>query len=146
MYTKFNLIVLLQLIYFHTCISHRFGHEVGSSSMDSTHYDRRNFHDHCSLNSESKEFPRERFWLAVRSSSSASSMNNNTQKNLIPFRRQLIMNNGEDRLVTRASPNTIALNNTISLGIDQAITYIIVDKQVRKKKENKRFQYKFSLL
>jgi hypothetical protein len=114
--------------------------------MDSTHYDRRNFHDHCSLNSESKEFPRERFWLAVRSSSSASSMNNNTQKNLIPFRRQLIMNNGEDRLVTRASPNTIALNNTISLGIDQAITYIIVDKQVRKKKENKRFQYKFSLL
>lgn len=134
MYTKLNLIFLLQLIYFHKCISHRFGHQVGSTSMDSTHYDRRNFNDQCLSNSETKELQRERFWLAIRSSS--SSMNNNTQKNLIPFRRQLITNNGgEDRLITRTSPNTITLNNTIELGIDQALIDIIVDKQVREEKK-----------
>ncbi len=134
MYTKLNLIFLLQLIYFHKCISHRFGHQVGSTSMDSTHYDRRNFNDQCLSNSETKELQRERFWLAIRSSS--SSMNNNTQKNLIPFRRQLITNNGgEDRLIIRTSPNTITLNNTIELGIDQALIDIIVDKQVREEKK-----------
>jgi hypothetical protein len=102
--------------------------------MDSTHYDRRNFNDQCLSNSETKELQRERFWLAIRSSS--SSMNNNTQKNLIPFRRQLITNNGgEDRLIIRTSPNTITLNNTIELGIDQALIDIIVDKQVREEKK-----------
>jgi hypothetical protein len=127
MYTKFNWIFLLQLIYSHQCLSHRYGYEVGSTSMDSTHYDRRNFNEQCSTKSETKEFPRERFWLAVRSSSTT---NNNTQKNLVPFRRQLITNNVEDRLVIRASPNTITSNNTIQLGIDQATVDVIVDKQV----------------
>ncbi len=49
---------------------------------------------------------------------------------LIPFRRQLIINNGEDLLVTRASADTVNVNNTISLGIDQATVDIIVDNQV----------------
>lgn len=100
--------------------------------MDSTHYDRRIFHDQCLVNHEKKELPRERFWLITRSSSSTA-MNNNsvTQQSIVPLRRQLVTNNGEDRLVTRTSPNSMTENQTISLGIDQAMIDIIVDKQVR---------------
>jgi len=136
MYIKFYLIFIIQLISFHLSISIRFGHEVGSTSMDSTHYDRRTLNQQCPLNSETKELSRRRFWFAVRSSSLTN--NSNNQNNLIPFRRQLIINNGEERLVTRASSNKINLNNTISLSIDQAIVDIIVDKQVKKNFERKK--------
>jgi hypothetical protein len=129
MYTKLYLIFIIQLILFHISISVRFGHEVGSTSMDSTHYDRRISYHQCPLNSETKELSRARFWLAIRSSSQTN--NSSNQHNLIPFRRQLIINNGEDRLVTRASSNTNNINNTTSLSIDQATVDIIVDKQVR---------------
>ena len=60
-----------------------------------------------------------------------SSTNNSNGNNLIPFRRQFIINNGEDRLVTRASSDTINVNNTDPLDIDQASLDVIVDKQVR---------------
>jgi hypothetical protein len=103
--------------------------------MDSTHYDRRIFSQQCPINSETKELPRPRFWLAVRSLSLTT--NSSNQNNLIPFRRQLILNNVEDRLITRASSTTINLNNTTSLGIDQAKVDILVDKQVRIKSRRK---------
>jgi hypothetical protein len=137
MYTKLYFILIIQLICFHLSITIHFGHEVGSTSMDSTHYDRRILSYQCPLNSEIKDLSRARFWLAIRSS---SLINNSTyQNNLIPFRRQLIINNGEDRLVTRASSsNIINLNNTILLSIDQATVDIIVDKQVKIKKKQKK--------
>ncbi|CAF1504777.1 unnamed protein product [Adineta steineri] len=130
MYTNFYFISIIQLLLFQTSISIHFGHEVGSSSMDSTHYDRRI----CSLNNEKKELNRASFWATIRSS--PFTMNNTNQSNLIPFRRQLIINNGEDRLVTRSSPsvstlNTTNINNSIPLGIDQASVDIIVNNQVR---------------
>ncbi len=109
-------------------LSARFGHEVGSTSMDSTHYDRRSFYHQCPLNSETKESSRARVWLAIRSS--PLTINNSNQSNSIPFRRQLVQNNGEDRLVTRAPANTTSLNSTTPLGIDQATVDIVVDKQV----------------
>lgn len=128
----YSWIYFLQLC--HLILSTHIGHEIGSTSMDSTHYDRRNFHQQCSLNNQIKEFSRPRFWLAVRSS--PSSINNSNSNNLIPFRRQLITNNNndEDRLVTRTSSNPINKNETIPLDIDQATVDIIVDKQVNEKK------------
>ena len=130
MYTKLLWIFLLQFIVSNSCVSsHHFGHEVGSTSMDSTHYDRRILHDQCPRIGETR---RERFWLAIRS----SSMSNQTQTNSIPFRRQLITNNGEDRLVIRTSPNLNSSNQTISLEIDQAMVDILVDKQVRENQLN----------
>ena len=129
MYTKLYLITIIHLILFQISLSSRFGHEVGSTSMDSTHYDRRILHQQCPLNSAIKDLHRTSFWAAIRSSSLTA--NSSNQNLLIPFRRQLIINNGEDRLVTRASANTVNVNNTTSLGIDQATVDIIVDNQVR---------------
>jgi hypothetical protein len=134
MYTKLYLISIIHLILFQISISSRFGHEVGSTSMDSTHYDRRILHQQCPLNSVTKDSHRTSFWAAIRSSSLTA--NSSNQNLLIPFRRQLIINNGEDRLVTRASANTVNVNNTISLDIDQATVDIIVDNQVRTKNRN----------
>jgi len=131
MCTKLYLISIIQLFLFQTSISIHIGHEVGSTSMDSTHYDRQIFHSHCPSNNEIKELNRATFWTTARSSSFA--INNSNQSTLIPFRRQLIINNGEDRLVTRAASNTTNVNNTITLGIDQAHVDIIVDNQVRMK-------------
>lgn len=99
--------------------------------MDSTHYDRRVVHDQCVTSNEPKELPRERFWLIIRSVA-ASNNNNNTQQSIVPIRRQLITNNGEDRLVIRTSPNALAENRTVRLAIDQAMVDIIVDKQVNR--------------
>ncbi|CAM4757962.1 unnamed protein product [Rotaria magnacalcarata] len=131
MYKNIYFIVIIQLFLFPTSSSSvRFGHEVGSSSMDSTHYDRRVAHQQCSSNSETKQFHRASFWAAIRSSS-ALTTNSSNQTTLIPFRRHLIINNGEDRLVTRASSNkTNVSNTTISLGIDQATVDFIVDNQI----------------
>jgi len=141
MYTKLYFILIIQLINFHLSLTIRFGHEVGSTSMDSTHYDRRILSHQCPLNSEIKDLSRTRFWLAIRSSSLVN--NSTNQNNLIPFRRQLIITNGEDnRLVTRASSNII---NTTLLSIDQATVDIIVDKQVKIKKNKKNLIY-FSLI
>lgn len=129
--TKISCIVslhLLLLAQLHAAV--QLGHEVGSSSMDSTHYDRRIGHQHCSANNnEGKELNRASFWATVRSLSLPA--NNTNQSQLIPFRRQLISSNGEDRLVTRApSSNATNANQTHALGIDQATVDITVDSQV----------------
>ncbi|UJR21859.1 hypothetical protein I4U23_024932 [Adineta vaga] len=130
MKTKLYLISIIQLFLFQLSISVQFGHEVGSTSMDSTHYDRRIVQQYCSLNNnDGKELNRASFWATVRSSSLTTNSSNQTQ--LVPFRRQLIINNGEDRLVTRStSSNTTNSNQTIPLGIDQATVDIIVDNQI----------------
>ncbi|CAF3222863.1 unnamed protein product, partial [Rotaria sp. Silwood2] len=131
MYKKFYFISIIQLFLFQISISIHIGHEVGSTSMDSTHYDRQLLHQQCPLNSETKDIYRTSFWAAIRSSSLTTNTSN--QSSLIPFRRQLIINNGEDRLITRASSNTGNVNNnnntTTQLGIDQAAVDIIVDNQ-----------------
>lgn len=127
----FHLLSLLSLLLFSFTSANRFGYDVGSTSMDSTHYDRRLFHDQCSTSNDS---PRSSFWATARSlsSSSSSSANASNTTQWIPFRRQLIVNNGDERLVTRI-PITTA-NNTINqtriLGIDQATVDILVDNQV----------------
>ena len=131
MKTKLALISLIQLFLLHSSISVQLGHEVGSTSMDSTHYDRRIIHQQCSLNNNDvKDLNRASFWATIRSPS-PSTVNSTNQTQLVPFRRQLIINNGEDRLVTRSpSSNTTNTNQTTLLGIDQATVDIIVDNQV----------------
>ena len=99
--------------------------------MDSTHYDRRIVHDQCVTSNEPKELSRERFWLVIRSVA-ASNTNNNTQQSIVPIQRQLVTNDGEDRLVIRSSPNAVTENRTVTLSIDQAMVDIIVDKQVNR--------------
>jgi uncharacterized protein YdeI (BOF family) len=98
--------------------------------MDSTHYDRRILQQQCSINNQIKEQHQATYWITVRSLSS-SSTNNTSANNSISFRKQLIINTGEDRLVTRASSGTINVDTTDPSGIDQASLNIIVDKQVR---------------
>lgn len=123
-------IVIIHLFLLQTISSIRLGHEVGSSSMDSTHYDRRILYQQCPSSSEPKDLHRATFWVAVRSASITS--NSSNQTNVIPIRRQLIINNGEDRLVTRTTSNKTNVNNaTNQWGIDQATMDIIVDNQVR---------------
>jgi hypothetical protein len=143
MSTKLYFISIIQIILIQISISIHFGHEVGSTSMDSTHYDRRILHQQCSLNSETKDSHRTSFWAAIRSSSVTT--NSSNQSHLIPFRRQLIVNNGENRLVTRASSDVVNVNNTIPLGIDQATVDIIVDNQVRENKSNENLRSIFLL-
>ncbi|CAF1177372.1 unnamed protein product [Rotaria sp. Silwood1] len=132
MYKKFYFISIIQLFLFQLSISIHIGHEVGSTSMDSTHYDRRILYQQCPLNNEIKDIYRTSFSATIRSPSSSLTTNISNQSSLIPFRRQLIINNGEDRLVTRTLSNTINVNNTntIPLGIDQAAVDIIVDNQI----------------
>lgn len=130
----FNWILCLFFITFQTCFSL---HHIGSTSMDSTHYDRRIVHDQCVINHQPKELSRERFWLIIRSIATSNSSASNTQQSIVPIRKQLITNNGEDRLVIRTSPNILTENRTVNLGIDQTMVDIIVDKQV------KRFPRKF---
>jgi hypothetical protein len=130
MFTQFFGIVLVQLYFSQISFCVRFGHEVGRTSMDSTHYDRRILQQQCSINNQIKEQHQATYWITVRSLSS-SSTNNTSANNSISFRKQLIINNGEDRLVTRASSGTINVDTTDPLGIDQASLNIIVDKQVR---------------
>lgn len=134
MYKRFNSILILLLSFlFQLSISTRNGYEVGSSSMDSTHYDRRISYKKCPVNSEAKDLYRTTYWAIVRSSTTSNHSSNQTSS-FIPFRRQLIVNNGEDRLITRASTNSANVNNTTTLGIDQAAVDIIVDNQVRIKR------------
>lgn len=122
-----HLLLLLSLSLSSTSAT-RFGYDVGSTSMDSTHYDRRLFHDQCPT---SHDLTRASFWATARSLSPPSANASNATQ-WIPFRRQLIVNNGDERLVTRvpiATANSTA-NQTRILGIDQATVDILVDNQV----------------
>jgi hypothetical protein len=123
MFTKFFLISIIQLYLFQTSFSVRFGHEVGSTSMDSTHYDRRIFQQQCPL----KERYQATYWTNIKSSSA----NNSNGSHVLLFKKQFIINNEEDRLVTRASSETVNVDNTDPLNIDQAVVHIVVNKQVR---------------
>jgi hypothetical protein len=129
MFIKFLLILIIQFIFFQTSFCVHFGHEVGGTSMDSTHYDRRIFQQQCPVNNQLKEQRQVTSWSNIKSSS--LSTNNSNGNNLTPYRRLFTINNGEDRLITRISSDTISVNNTDPLDIDQASVDIIVDKQVR---------------
>ncbi|UJR27883.1 hypothetical protein I4U23_009148 [Adineta vaga] len=108
-------------------------YEIGGTSMDSTHYDRRLLQQHCLKHNQVNEPYQSNYWITVRSLP-ALSMNNNSSNditnNSIGFRRQLIFNNEYDRLVTRVSSGAIDLNNERPLGIDQASINITVDQQI----------------
>ena len=108
----------------------RLGHEVGSTSMDSTHYDRRLLPDQCSLASgaASRESSRSTFWAAARSL--ASPLNSTNESSLIPLRRQLIVNTDDERLVTKTPFSSVNTTRTKALTIDQATVDIVVDNQV----------------
>ncbi len=129
MFTKFFLIFIIQFYFFQTSFCVYYGHEVGGTSMDSTHYDRRVFKQQCPINNQLKEQRQIIYWSNAKSSS--SSTNNNSGNNLITFRRQFTISNGENRLITRASSDTINVNNTDPLDIDQASLDVFVNKQVR---------------
>ncbi len=123
MFTKFFLIFIIQLYLFQTSLSIRYGHEVGSTSMDSTHYDRQILQQQCPI----KKQYQATYWANITSLST----NNSNGTHVLLFRKQFIINNEQDRLVTRASSSTINVNNTDPLDIDQALVHITVDKQVR---------------
>jgi hypothetical protein len=129
MFTKFVLISIIQLYFYQTSFCVRVGHEVGGTSMDSTHYDRRVSQQQCLTNKQIKEQPQSIHWYNFKSS--LSSTNNSNGSYLIPLQRQLVITNGEDRLVTRTSSNTINVNNRAPLGVDEATVDVIIDKQVR---------------
>ncbi len=127
MFRKFFLIYIIQFYFFQTSFCLRYGHEIGGTSMDSTHYDRRIFQQQCPINNQLKQQRQIIYWSNAKSSST----NNSNGNNLISFRRQFTINNGDDRLITKVSSETINVNNTDPLDIDQASMDIIVDKQVR---------------
>ena len=134
----FNKVFLISIIHFYFCRTlicvHHFGHEVGGTSMESTHYDRRIFQQQCSINDQMKEQYQVIYRTNFKSSSSSTTTNttiNNNRSSLILFQKRLISNLGEDRLVTRVSSDTIDINNTVPLNMDQSSVDIIVDKQVR---------------
>ena len=104
--------------------------QIGGTSMDSTHYDRRLFQQkQCYAPNQPKELYQSNYWITVRSVPSFD-MNNSFINNSLAFQRQLIFRNQHDRLVTRVSSGAIDLNNTRPLGIDQASINITVDQQV----------------
>ena len=120
------LLSLLSLSCAWTSLALHSDQHVGSTSMDSTHYDRRTFQEQCPTQ---RELPRASFWAAARSLASPANATSVTQ--LIPFRRQLILNTGDERLVTRAVAAVPNANQSTVLGIDQAAVDIVVDTQVR---------------
>lgn len=131
MFTKFFIIIfIIQFSFFQTIFSVLIGHEVGGTSMDSTHYDRRIFQQQCPVNNPLKDQHQYIYWSNAKSSS-LSTTNNTNGNNLISYRKQFYINNADDRLVTRISSDTININNTDPLDIDQASVDVIVDKQVR---------------
>ena len=104
--------------------------------MESTHYDRRIVQQQCSINDRMKEQYQVTYRTNFKSLSSSSATTTNTTTNnnrssLILFQKRLVSILGEDRLVTRVSSNTIDINNTVPLIMDQSSLDIIVDKQVR---------------
>jgi hypothetical protein len=125
MFTKLLLIFILQFEFFQTS----FSVQVGGTSMDSTHYDRRIFQQQCPINNQLKE--QSHVMYSSNAKSSLPSTNNSHKNNFIPIRRQYTINNGDDRLIIRASSGTINVNNTDPLDIDQAVVDVIVNKQVR---------------
>lgn len=132
MFTKFFLIFIIQLNFFQTSFSIHYGHEVGGTSMDSTHYDRRIFQQQqCPINNQLKEQHQVIYWSNAKSSSLSSTTNNSNENSLISIRRQITINRGDDQLITRASSDTIHVNNTDPLDIDEASINIIVNQQVR---------------
>lgn len=99
--------------------------------MDSTHYDRRLFHQNCPMGNPLKELQRTSFWAAApRSLVSNSNITSNSTP-LMPFSRQLSLNNGDERLIKRSPPATNNSTRLSSLGIDQATVDIVVENQVR---------------
>jgi hypothetical protein len=127
MLIKFLLIFIVQFNCFQKSFCVRYGHEIGGTSMDSTHYDRRIFQQQCPINNQ---FNQVIYWSNAQSSSLL--LTNNSQGNsLIPIRRQFKINRGENQLIIRASSDTIHVNNTDPLDIDEASVNVIVDKQVR---------------
>ncbi|CAF1481200.1 unnamed protein product [Adineta ricciae] len=83
--------------------------QIGGTSMESTHYDRRLFQQkQCYAPHQPKELDQSNYYITT----------------------QLIFRNQHDRLVTRVSSGAIDLNNTRPLGIDQASINITVDQQI----------------
>jgi hypothetical protein len=129
MFTKFIWIFILQFNCFQRTLSVRYGYEVGGTSMDSTHYDRRIFQEQCPVNNQIKDQRQVIYWSNTQST--LSSTNNSQGNSLVPIRKQFIINRGDSQLITRASSDTIHVNNTESLDIDEASVHIVVEQQVR---------------
>ncbi|CAF3370347.1 unnamed protein product [Rotaria sp. Silwood1] len=132
MFTKFFLISIIQLYIIQISLCVYVGHEVGRTSMDSTHYDRQFVQQQCPINNQIKESHQVTYLVNSKSlsSSSTNNNNNNNESKMISFHRQFIVNYEEDKLVTRASSSPIDVNNTVPLVIDQASIGVIVDKQI----------------
>lgn len=126
MLTKFLLLTLIQLYIFQITFAVYYGHEVGHTSMDSTHYDRRILLQQCPIIKVSHPAT----YLFNFKSPSLFSINNTNASDIVLSRKQIIMNYEEDTLVTRSTSDTININNTVPLTMDQAALDIIIDKQV----------------
>ncbi|CAF4868920.1 unnamed protein product, partial [Rotaria socialis] len=86
-----------------------YGHEVGHTSMESTHYDRRILQQQCPINNQLKESHQTTYLANFKSFPLTSTINNGS--GLISSRKQFIVSYEEDTLVTRASSDTIDVNN-----------------------------------
>ena len=114
-------LLILQLSFLHGSIGVRVGHEVGRTSMDSTHYDRRLVQQPC---------PSDRFQPQVQTALFWTTSGSTKNTSLISLSNPLIDIREDDSLVTRAS-GAIDVNIDNPLGIDEALVNIDVDKQVR---------------
>ena len=98
-------LLILQLCSRHASVAVRLDHELGRTSMDSTHYDRRLVQQPCPTK-------------------------NVNLNSLIPLSNALIGIREDNTLVNRAS-GAIDVNNDHPLGIDEALVNIEVDTQVK---------------
>ncbi|CAF3282215.1 unnamed protein product [Rotaria socialis] len=128
MFARIFLISIVQLYIFRTSFCLYYGHEVGHTSMESTHYDRRILQQQCPINNQLKESHQTTYLANFKSFPLTSPINNGS--GLISSRKQFIVSYEEDTLVTRASSDTIDINNRSPLSMDQAALDIIVDKQI----------------
>lgn len=127
------LIFLVNFCLIQTSFSIHYGHEVGGTSMDSTHYDRRLFQQQCPINNKNNNQHQVIYWSNIKSTTTTTS-NTTNENTLIPIRKKFFINRGDDQYLFKPSSGTINVNNTDPLDIDEAFVTITVDKQVSNQK------------
>lgn len=103
-------ILFLQINLIEILFALHYGHEVGRTSMDSTHYDRQRFEQICSSNKQHRYL---------------SSSNSNS----ISMQKQLKLNREDILFNLKDDSDAININQTDPLDMDQASLNISVDQQ-----------------
>lgn len=128
MLAKVLIPVLLQFWAIEFSFSLHYGHEVGGTSMESTHYDRQT----CSIEEKSlPNLPHQVIRWSTMKSISAINSNYSPEIFFIPIRKQFQLNRGENLVTLKDDSDVVNINITDILDMDQASMNISVHKQVR---------------